>query len=179
MEWPQQLELLRRATRTVRHAAEGPARACARVDRAEILLGLNAITFTHNDLERGVAAIKAGDSSSLRRALSLLAAANELPLLAPQPGARSAVILAAGANLTAAADTACVSGALAQFARSPDSGRAAMGRCPGVIGEYAAAQLEEQGGSSLRAAQHYERAYLQALAAGQSRPALARPPGGR
>ena len=170
---PQQLELLRKATRAVRHAEDDSAKACARVDRAELLLGLNAVTFARNDLEQGLAALK--DGSSLRRALSLVAAATELPLLAPQPGARSAVILAPGAGLTAdAADSACVTGALSQLATSPESGRMAAGRCSGVIGAYAAGLLEEQGGSSLRAAQHYENAYRQALAAGLSRPALAR-----
>lgn len=170
---PQQLEMLRRATRVLRHAEDDAELGRARIQRAELLLGLNAVTFARNDVEQGLHALK--DGSALGRALALLAAAAELPPLAPQPGGRAAVILAPGAGLAASeAESLCISRALAQFAVEPDSARAAMAHCSGVIGEYAAAQLEEQGGSPQQAALHYESAYLQALAAGSSRPALAR-----
>ncbi len=170
---PQQLELLRQATRSLRKAQDDKARARARLERAELLIGLNALTLARHDLDRGLPVIK--DASALSQARELLTSATELPLLVRQPSGRTAVILAAGANLEAtAAETACVSAALARFAVAPEAGLQASAGCPGLVGLYAAARLEEQSGNPLRAAQHYEQAYLQALGRGLTRPALAR-----
>ena len=170
---PQPLALLRQATRALRHEKDGAAQARVRLQRAELLVGLNALALARNDLERGLPALR--DVNALTHARALLAAAAELPLLPEQPSGRSAVVLSPGANLDAAtAQASCITGALARFAVAPDAGRAAMASCPSLVGRYAAARLEEQGGSALRAAQHYAKAYLQALAQGLSRPALAR-----
>lgn len=170
---PQQLELLRQATRALRKAQDDAARARARLGRAELLIGLNALTLARHDLDRGLPSLKG--ASALAQARELLTSATELPLLVRQPSGRAGVILAAGANLAAtAAETACVSAALARFAVAPQAGLTAIAGCPGLVGLYAAARLEEQSGRPLRAAQHYAQAYLQALDQGLSRPALAR-----
>lgn len=170
---PQQLELLRQATRALRKAQDDSARARARLQRAELLIGLNALTLARHDLDHGLPVLK--DVSMLTQARALLTSATELPLLVRQPSGRTAVFLAAGANLEATAgETACVSAALTRFAVAPEAGLAAIASCPGLVGLYAAARLEEQSGRPLRAAEHYAQAYLQALNQGLSRPALAR-----
>lgn len=169
----QPLELLRQATRALRHEKDGAAQARVRLQRAELLIGLNALALAQNDLEHGLPALK--DASSLAHARALLASSTELPLLPEQPSGRTAVILGPGANLDAtSAQALCVTGALARFAVAPADGRTAMAGCASLLGLYAAARLEEQGGSPLRAAQHYAKAYLQTLAKGLPRPALAR-----
>lgn len=169
----QQLELLRQATRALRKAQDDPARARARLLRAELLIGLNALTLARHDLDHGLPSLN--DVSLLTQARSLLTSATELPLLVRQPSGRAAVILAAGANLEpTTSETACVSAALARFAVNPEAGLAAIAGCPGLVGLYAAARLEEQSGRPLRAAEHYAQAYLQARNQGLSRPALAR-----
>lgn len=80
---PQQLELLRQATRALRKAQDDKTRAQARLLRAELLISLNSLTLARHDLDRGLPVIK--DASLLTQARSLLTSATELPRLPGNP----------------------------------------------------------------------------------------------
>lgn len=170
---PVLLEHLRQATRARRAAKDPAAEAQAQLKRAEILSMLQAIALSRMDAERALP--KLMDPAAMARTHTLLATLNEPSLVLVPPGGPAAALLAPGAGLEASAqEEACVARALVRFAEKPAAGRAAAARCPGVLGRYAAARLEEQDGNAEAAARHYEAAYLASVAAGAPRPGLAR-----
>ncbi len=169
---------LRQATRAVRQAEEGStAQAQARLLRAEILTDLQAVTLARLDVERVLLGTKNVDL--LERARALSTALTELPLISAPRSTETALILTAGANLSddtsdANTDKPCIDAALRQWATAPEAARQAAAGCDSILGNYAAALMEENGGSLDRAAQHYASAYQKTRATGRAVPALAR-----
>jgi hypothetical protein len=170
---PAALEELRQATRARRAAREDAAQARAQVRRAEILRRLGALALARIDAQRALPRL--ADTAAQERTHVLIATLNEPSLILPRPDGARGLILAAGAGLAASAgEESCVTQALVAFAREPARGQAAVERCGGSFGRYAAARIFEQSGVAEAAARHYAAAYLSTVADGTPYPGLAR-----